>query len=104
MDNGITLFVSCINYEATEEDIRGFFVEGGYMPQSVRLAKDRGSSRGFAFLEFKDRDLGLSAIADMDGQELMGRRLNVREADDRSSRYPDPRQRSGRMSARAERA
>ncbi len=84
----ITLFVSCIDKQASEGDIRSFFVEGGYEPNSTRLAMDGYQSRGFAFLEFQDREFGLKAIGDMDGQEFMGRRLNVRESvESKSQRY-----------------
>lgn len=78
----ITLFVSNVGFQADDSDLSSFFVEGGYWPDRCRIAKDGGKSRGFAFVEFADRQAGLECIADMDGQDFMGRRINVREATD----------------------
>lgn len=76
------LFLSNIPYEAEERDLRDFFVEAGYLPSSVKLGKDRdtGNSRGFAFIDIESSKEGLRAIQDLDGQDFMGRRLNVQQA------------------------
>jgi RNA recognition motif-containing protein len=74
------LFVANINYDATEADLRDFFVAGGYIPSSVRICLDRDTQRprGFAFVEMQES--WRQAIEDMNGQEFMGRDLAVREA------------------------
>lgn len=78
------LFVSNVSYDALEEDLRDYFVDAGFVPEEVKLIMDRetGRSRGFAFLELPE--CGAQAIKEMDGKEFGGRKLNVREADERS--------------------
>lgn len=74
------LYVANINYEATEGDLRDFFLKAGYIPSSVRICMDRdtGKPRGFAFVEMRE---GVRrAIEDLNGQEFMGRALVVQEA------------------------
>jgi RNA recognition motif-containing protein len=75
-----TLFVSNINFQAEQEDLKAFFEEGGYLAKDIRLVKEAGRSKGFAFLEVADKETGLEAIDNMHGQVFMGRSLNVREA------------------------
>lgn len=76
------LFVSNINFEASESDVHDLFVEGGHLPVKVKLGTDRatGAPRGFAFVTMPDAAAAREAMSDMDGQVLMGRRINVQEA------------------------
>lgn len=93
------LFVSNISFHASDQDLRELFLEAGYRVDSLSMPinSDTGNPRGFAFVEIEDEELALSAIADMDGQDLMGRKLNVQKARERDSR---PRRDSARSAAR----
>ena len=84
------LYVSNIDYSATESDVREVFREAGYIAEEVKLMRDQsdGRSRGFAFVELAADADGQAAINDLDGEEMMGRRLNVQKA--------HPREESGR--------
>jgi RNA recognition motif-containing protein len=78
--SSMRLYVCNVHYDATEDDLRAFFIDGGYLPSAVKIMTDRqtGDSRGFAFLDIAED--GQKAIEDMDDQKFMGRRLKVKEA------------------------
>ena len=83
------LYVSNIDYSATESDVREVFRDAGYIAEEVKLMRDQsdGRSRGFAFVELAANADGQAAIKDLDGEELMGRRLNVQQAHPRSEKH-----------------
>lgn len=81
MHGSMRLFVANINFNAENSDLREFFVVGGFIPLSVKIKRDNGVSRGIAFVEFADREQGQHAIEDLDGHPLMGRKVNVKEAE-----------------------
>ena len=78
------LYVGNLPFSATEDEIRDFFSTVGDV-QSVKIITDRdtGRSRGFCFVEMDNAD---SAITDLNGQELNGRKLTVSEARERERR------------------
>lgn len=77
----MNLYVANINFDATENDVRDLFSEYGSI-SSCKLVTDRenGRSRGFAFVEFEDRDDAKTAIDALNGSEFMGRKLVVSQA------------------------
>lgn len=79
------IFLGNLSFRAEEADVQDFFLELGYTPSRVTLPIDHatGKQRGFAFIEFQDRETGLKAIEDADGVEMMGRALRVNEAEQR---------------------
>ncbi len=50
---------------------------------SIPLDRDTGRPRGFAFVDFATAEEAAAAIQQFDGQELAGRPLRVREAEER---------------------
>jgi RNA recognition motif-containing protein len=85
---GTRLFVGNVSFETTEQALREHFEQSGLGVTDVVIVTDRetGRSRGFGFVE-----LGLAAEAErakelLDGQELDGRKLTVREAFERTPR------------------
>lgn len=78
----IKLFCGNLNFKSTEEDVKEFFTELGFLPDKVAIILDRETKlpRGFCFVEFQDEALGREAIEATDGVDLMGRPLNVSEA------------------------
>ena len=82
---GSRLFVGNLPYACNEEDLRGLF-EPRFPVRDVRIVTDRetGRSRGFAFVELEgDAE---AAIGALDGSELGGRKLAVREAHERAGK------------------
>ena len=78
------LFVAKLNRDAVESDLLEWFGAMGPV-RSVKVVTDRetGQSKCFGFVEMETRDGGEKAIAEMDGQEYMGFRMVVKEAEER---------------------
>ena len=76
------LFISNISFHASDQDLRDLFFAAGYRLDYLALPinSDTGNPRGFAFAEIHDEQVALDAIADMDGQELQGRKINVQKS------------------------
>src|SRR5438105_6213455 len=74
-------------YGATEADLRTHFSAVGE-PSQIVIPVDRetGRPRGFAFVEFQERDLAEAAISRFNQQPFMGRSLSVSEARPREER------------------
>ena len=72
------LFVSNLDFDVTEDQIREMFEELG-ATNSVVLATDRESkrSKGFAFVEMADADAADKAIEDLNNKVVNGRPIRV---------------------------
>jgi RNA recognition motif-containing protein len=81
------LFVGNLAYTATEADLREAFAPAGEIA-SVRVVLDRdtGRPRGFAFIEMNTDAEATQAISMLNGRDLQGRPLTVREAEERAPR------------------
>ena len=81
------LFVGNLAYTATEADLREAFAPAGEIA-SVRVVLDRdtGRPRGFAFIEMNTDAEATQAINLLNGRELQGRPVTVREAEERAPR------------------
>ena len=78
------LFVGSLDWSVTTELLRSTFEKiGPVLDAAVVLARDTGDSRGFGFVTMADhRDAG-RAIDELNGLELEGRALVVRQATER---------------------
>ena len=76
------LYVGNIPHQASEEDLREWFVQAGVTADSVTLIRDRfsGQPRGFGFVEVSNDADAERAISLLNGKDLMGRSLVVNEA------------------------
>ncbi|MEA3559728.1 MAG: RNA-binding protein [Candidatus Thermoplasmatota archaeon] len=87
----MNIYVGNLSYDAGEQDIRKAFEEFGAV-DTVKVITDRdtGRSKGFGFIEMPNDDEAKTAIAELNGLELVGRAIKVNEArprqDNRSSR------------------
>src|SRR6185295_8515497 len=80
-DKCMNIYVSNIAYNATDEMLRDAFAVYGAV-QSSRVIKDRatGRSRGFGFVEMANEEEAKVALENVNGVEMLGRRINAREA------------------------
>ena len=85
---GTRIYVGNLPFDATEEQLRTLFSEGGRQVESVDIVTDRdtGRSRGFGFVEMANQGDATAAINSLNGKELGGRALTVNEARERAPR------------------
>jgi len=78
------LYVGNLPFHATEELLSQRFAAcGGVVSVSVVIDRETGRSRGFAFIDMESPAAAQKAIAELDGQDMDGRALRVRIAEDR---------------------
>ena len=83
----VRLFVGNLSYDVTESDIREFFSPVGPLSTVIiPMDRDTGKPRGFAFVEFSDREQATEAINRFNNQPLKGRNITINEARARESR------------------
>lgn len=80
------LFVGNIAYSVTESDLRDLFTNVGEVSE-VKVMTDRetGRPRGFAFIEMGSEGAARQAMDTLDGRDLQGRPIAVKEAQERGS-------------------
>lgn len=86
------LFVGNLPFSITEDKLKEIFEQYGEIT-SLKLITDRetGKSRGFAFVEFADKDSANKAIKEYNGQTLDGRSVVVKVANDKEKTARPPR-------------
>ena len=92
----MNIYVGNLSYDATEVTIREAFEAFGQVT-SARIIKDKysGQSRGFGFVEMVDQTRAQGAIKILNGKELLGKKMSVKEA-----YAPTGQERSGRQGGR----
>ena len=88
----VRLFIGNLPYGASDADLRAHFAPVAE-PSHVVMPVDRetGRPRGFAFVEFTDREAAERVIEKFNAQPFMGRNLAVSEARAREDRPPGSR-------------
>jgi len=82
----INIYVGNLSFDASEGELKGLFETYGEV-DSAKIIVDQftGRSRGFAFVEMRNREEGLKAIQELDSKNVGGRSLKVNEARPRNS-------------------
>ena len=77
----MNIYVGNLSSDATDETIREAFVSFGQVT-SARVVKDKysGQSRGFGFVEMGMQSQAQTAIKSLNGKELLGKEMSVKEA------------------------
>jgi len=83
----MNIFVGNLARDVSDEDLQKAFQAFGQVA-SATVIRDKftGESRGFGFVEMPAKAEAESAIAELNGKELNGRRMNVNEARPREDR------------------
>lgn len=78
------IFISNIDYQASEADLLKILTESGLEPKSIQIIRDKetGKSRGFGFAKLGSDQEGQLAIGALDGVCLNARKLNAKPARD----------------------
>jgi len=81
------IYVGNLAYEVQDAELTEAFGEYGEL-ESARVIVDResGRSRGFGFVKMPNQEEGERAVEALNGFELLGRPLRVREAEERKPR------------------
>ena len=81
------IYVGNLAYEVQDAELNEVFAEFGAV-ESARVLLDResGRSRGFGFVKMPNHEEGERAIEALNGSDLQGRPLRVREAEERKPR------------------
>ncbi len=88
----VRLFIGNLPYAATEAELREHLSSVGEPTQIVLpLDRETGRPRGFAFVDYADREVAEEAIRRFNQQPFKGRPLAVSEARPREERPPGPR-------------
>lgn len=76
------LYVGNLSYEVTDETLQQVFSAKGFQVASARVIREKetGRSRGFGFVELGAGEDTARAIAELNGQAMEGRLLQVNEA------------------------
>ena len=80
----MNIFVAKLDYETTSEDLEELFGQYGTI-DSAKVVYDRetGRSRGFGFVEMPDDEEAQKAINSLNGIDLDGREIVVKQAEPR---------------------
>lgn len=84
------LFVAKLDYSVDSQNLQTIFEEyGNVVSCKVVTDRDTGRSKGFGFVEMEDSTDGLKAMKSLDGSEIRGRQIVVKEAEEtrKPSRY-----------------
>lgn len=80
----ISIFVAKLDFGVDNDQLKALFEQHGTVNKAtVALDRETRKSRGFGFVEMRDREEGLAAIAALDNSEVNGRKIAVKEAEDR---------------------
>ena len=75
------IFVGNLSFSTTNDSLRSAFESFGEVTSAnVITDRDTGRSRGFGFVEMASAEAANTAIEELDGSEIDGRRVNVNEA------------------------
>ena len=83
----MNIYVGNLSFEVKEENLQAAFAAFGQV-SSATIVRDKysGQARGFGFVEMPDQNEARTAIANLNGKELLGRQMNVNEARPRPNR------------------
>jgi len=83
----MNIYIGNLSYDVSPENLRQAFEAFGEV-SSANIVKDKysGQSRGFAFVEMPNKTEAQTAIANLNGKELLGKQINVSEARPRTDR------------------
>ena len=77
----MNIFVGNMCWTTTDAELRTAFEQyGAVATATIIRERDSGRSRGFGFVEMEDAGEAKSAIENLNGFELKGRKLNVNES------------------------
>lgn len=83
---GSKLFIGGLPYEVSTDDLKEMMEKQGSVQDCVVVKDDEGKSRGFGFVTFSSKEEAQSAISKYDGYRIKGRRISVKDADNKGEK------------------
>lgn len=80
----VEIYVGNLSYDMTEDQMRREFEKYGKVEMARVISNRFGKSKGFGFVEMPNRPEAEKAIAALHDKEILGRRLRVNEAKNKS--------------------
>src|SRR5437867_4903203 len=81
------LYVGGLAYSTTSEGLREFFSQcGNVLSATVITDRFSGQSRGFGFVEMNTAEEGQASMCQLNGRELVGRRITVESSSPQGAR------------------
>jgi RNA recognition motif-containing protein len=74
------LYVGNIAFECSEQDLQEIFGKAGEVGDVSLVKDDIGRNRGFGFITMRTKEGGEKALEMLDGKEVKGRNIAVRES------------------------
>lgn len=83
----MNIYVSNLGFNLESENLKKHFAAYGEVT-TVNIIQDKftNRSRGFAFVEMPDKEAAEKAILELDGSQLEGRSIKVKEARERDAK------------------
>jgi RNA recognition motif-containing protein len=79
-----SIFVAKLDFGMDNQQLKALFEKhGNVLKASIAMDKETGKSRGFGFVEMSDVQEAQNAISALDGFEISGRPIAVKQAEDR---------------------
>ncbi len=83
----MNIFVAKLNFSTSSDALNAAFADFGTVGSAnVIMDKETGRSKGFGFVEMSNDDEAREAIKELDGSDLDGRTIVVKQAEDREKR------------------
>ncbi|MDP5120939.1 MAG: RNA-binding protein [Spirosomaceae bacterium] len=83
----MNIFVAKLDYNTQDYELRSAFEEFGTVDSAkIIIDRETGRSKGFGFVEMENDDEAKNAIDSLNGTELDGRTIVVKEAEPRRER------------------
>lgn len=87
-----SIFVAKLDFGVDNQQLSSLFETYGKVNKAtVALDRETGKSRGFGFVEMPNDGEAQEAIKNLDGSQINGRPIAVKQAEDRSNSRPTPR-------------
>ncbi len=83
-DGCVEIYVGNLSYDMTEDQMRKEFEKYGKVEMARVISNRFGKSKGFGFVEMPNRPEAERAIAALHDKEILGRKLRVNEAKNKS--------------------
>ena len=80
----VEIYVGNLSYDMSEDQMRKEFEKYGTVSMARVISNRFGKSKGFGFVEMPNRPEAEKAIAALHDKEILGRRLRVNEAKNKS--------------------